>query len=324
MKMHQNKKLGEFHSAAKAAIYFGASLFLILVLLSNSITAVLKTIWRDVGNNWAVGWEYLENNLSPFQLYLLGFLVLPMALYWIYGAIFMYFDLQEGPTLLSRYKIQPEKNEPVDREKLWKCISVVLFNQVVVSSAVALTLYYPFHWRGCSLNLPLPTFNTFLFQMGMFILVEEALFYYSHRLLHTPFFYGWIHKKHHQWTAPVGISAVYCHPAEHIFSNLLPVLCGPFLLGAHLAVMTAWFCMAIMNTIHVHSGYHLPFLPSPQSHDWHHLRFNENFGVIGFLDYVHGTDTAFRQSAQFQRHKMYFSLDDYFARLPKSSERAAK
>jgi len=313
-------KLGEFHNAAKAAVYFGASLFVVLVVLSNSITAVLKTIWCDVGNNWAVGWEYLEQHLSPLQLYFLGSYVIPICLYWLYGSFYLYFDLQEN-SMLRRYKVQPEKNEPVDREKLWVCIKTVLFNQAVVSLPISFGFYYLYQWRGCSMTLPLPSFKAFLCQMGFCILFEEILFYYSHRILHIPFFYRLIHKKHHQWTAPIGVAAVYCYPAEHIFSNMLPILTGPLIVGAHAAVTFVWIYMAILNTIHVHSGYHVPFLPSPQSHDWHHYRFNENFGVIGLMDYLHGTDTYFKQSDQFYRHRTYFSLDEYSARVQKAEKK---
>lgn len=32
------------------------------------------------------------------------------------------------------------------------------------------------------------------------------------------------------------------------------------------------------------------------------LRFVNNFGVLGVLDRLHGTDNLFRQSKQYQRH----------------------
>jgi len=82
-------------------------------------------------------------------------------------------------------------------------------------------------------------------------------------------------------------------------------------MGSHLAVMVVWFSLAVLNTTVTHSDYHLPFLPSPEAHDFHHLRFNENFGVLGVLDFFHGTDKTFRQSRQFKTHRTYFSLDEY-------------
>ncbi len=46
------------------------------------------------------------------------------------------------------------------------------------------------------------------------------------RLLHHPRLYKYVHKKHHEWTAPIGWVAVYAHPVEHIISNMLPPVMG--------------------------------------------------------------------------------------------------
>lgn len=115
----------------------------------------------------------------------------------------------------------------------------------------------------------------------MFIVVEEIGFYYAHRLFHTKRFYGPIHKMHHQFTAPVAVAAIYCHPLEHLIANALPVLMGPFLMGSHLAVLMAWQTITVTTAIITHSGYHIPFFPSPEAHDFHHLRYTVNYGVLG-------------------------------------------
>jgi len=166
-------------------------------------------------------------------------------------------------------------------------------------------------WRGMSMTIPLPTFEQFLLEMAGALVVEEILFYYSHRLLHSKMFYGPIHKMHHEWTAPIGVAALYCHPLEHVFSNVVPVFLGPFFMGSHVAVLWVWQLLATINTVNSHCGYHFPLMPSPESHDFHHLRYNQNFGVLGVLDYLHSTDGVFRGSAQYGRHRTYFSLDDY-------------
>lgn len=124
----------------------------------------------------------------------------------------------------------------------------------------------------------------------------------SLRLFHHPHLYKRFHKQHHEWTAPIGLVATYAHPLEHVvgghrlgpqgstsghlaitktnicsssplqLSNLLPVVIGPVILGSHVSTTCMWYCVALISTTISHCGYHLPFLPSPEFHDFHHLR----------------------------------------------------
>lgn len=70
----------------------------------------------------------------------------------------------------------------------------------------------------------------------------------------------------------------------------------------HIATAWVWYFLALFNTLCDHSGYHLPFFTSPEAHDFHHLKFNNCFGVIGLLDRLHGTDDQFRKTEAFKRH----------------------
>ena len=38
------------------------------------------------------------------------------------------------------------------------------------------------------------------------------------------------------------------------------------------------------------------------------LRFNQNFGVLGILDRLHGTDEVFRNSKDYERHIVLTNL----------------
>ncbi|XP_077135003.1 fatty acid hydroxylase domain-containing protein 2-like [Ranitomeya variabilis] len=134
-------------------------------------------------------------------------------------------------------------------------------------------LMYPFmKWRGNPCGTELPTFHWVLVELSIFVLVEEILFYYSHRLFHHPNIYKRVHNQHHEWTAPVEVVAMYARPLEHIFSNMSPSMAKPMMMGSHVATIMLWFCLALISTKISHCGYHVPFLLSPEFHDFHHLR----------------------------------------------------
>ena len=74
--------------------------------------------------------------------------------------------------------------------------------------------------------------------------------------------------------------------------------------------------MAILRTLNDHSGYHLPFFPSPEAHDFHHLKFTECYGFLGILDYLHGTDRMFRSSPVYKRHIVSLVTDPLRVQFP--------
>jgi len=295
--IRHNQTLNQLFTAAKAFGYVAGTTIAILVCVSNSLTGMAKTIWRDVGNNWEVVWGFLEEHLSHSFLFIAGSMILHMVVFWLYGLLLIYFDLSEKNTAITNYKIQPTKNRPLPLHSLGKTVRLVLFNQIFVGTPITIVMYFLMIWRGISMTLPLPSFNRFVFELALCVLIEEVGFYYTHRLFHSKLFYGRYHKIHHEWTAPIGVASLYAHPLEHLLSNLLPIYLGPFILGTHLATMWVWQTLATVTTINTHSGYHLPFMPSPEAHDFHHLSFNQI------------TDKVFRESYQYKQHRTFFSLD---------------
>uniref|UniRef100_A0A1B6C9F4 Fatty acid hydroxylase domain-containing protein n=2 Tax=Clastoptera arizonana TaxID=38151 RepID=A0A1B6C9F4_9HEMI len=297
-------------SLLTSVLFVISSALIVFTAFSNTLTWHLQRFWGASGDFWQAGWDQILDKVGedPATFWIYGTIILTMSVYWFFGSIYTILDIVNKPSALRRYKIQPGTNEPVETSRLLQVIGCVLFNQLVVGLPTAYVSYWLMKWRGFTPLRELPTFHWVLGELALHILIEEISFYYSHRLLHSRLLYKHIHKRHHEWTAPISVTALYCHPIEHIFSNLLPPFLGVFIAGSHVAVAYVWFSIAIISTLNAHSGYHWPFFPSPEAHDFHHLKFNQCYGVLGVLDRLHGTDTIFRKSRSFDRHVTMLNL----------------
>ncbi|KAK7863568.1 hypothetical protein R5R35_014066 [Gryllus longicercus] len=297
-------------SSLRSVLFVISTVLIGFAAFRNTLTWHLQRFWGASGDFWQSQWDKVLDIFGedPYNFWVYGTMLLTFVVYWLFGGIYTILDITNKPAALRRYKIQPGTNEPVETKKLLKVIMWVLVNQLVVGLPASSLSYKLMQWRGFPPLRELPTFHWVLAEMAVLILMEEIGFYYSHRLLHSRYLYRFIHKRHHEWTAPIAVTAIYCHPIEHIFSNLLPPLLGVLLMGSHVATAYLWFSLAILSTLNAHSGYHLPFFPSPEAHDFHHLKFNQCFGVLGVLDRLHGTDTVFRNTQAYARHVMMLSL----------------
>lgn len=50
------------------------------------------------------------------------------------------------------------------------------------------------------------------------------------------------------------------------------------------------------------------------------VRFNQCYGVVGILDYLHGTDILFRESGAYKRHTLLLGLTPAKELYPDSSK----
>jgi len=289
----------------KACFVIGSAA-LVIICLRNTLTWHVASLWGSAREYvWQALWDKLLDNVGEdkFTLLYWGTFIVTSLVYWSVGLLYLYLDITL-PQWVVQYKIQPGTNQPLNKAKLRNLVSVVFFNWTIINPVFSFCMYLLHERRGIPDMRTLPTFHRVLFELIVCVLVEEVMFYYSHWLLHHKKVYKYIHKQHHEWTASIGLTSLYAHPVEHVFSNLLPIALGPLITGCHIATSWLWFCLALVSTLNSHSGYHLPFLPSPEAHDYHHLKFNQCYGVLGILDYLHGTDKGFRASKEYERHIM--------------------
>jgi methylsterol monooxygenase len=164
-------------------------------------------------------------------------------------------------------------------------LALNFFLSVILSTIVTFLTAHKAVLTDLTSNLP--SSEVIAFQSIVLFFVSEVWFYYVHRLLHeNKKLYAYVHKIHHTWTAPVALVATYAHPLEHIVGNLGAVAIGPTLCCSHSAVTLAYGLLFQIEAYAHHSGY---WSDDMGFHDLHHEKFHMNFGITGFMDYLHGT-----------------------------------
>lgn len=218
-----------------------------------------------------------------------------------FGGLNLFYGACQWLHVFDKYKIQG-----------LKAPNSALVRTSVIEAIVNSLLMFPTTWCLFPLFAPhtdmywaFPSVPEVLSQCLTFALLNDTLFYWSHRMLHTKFLYGLIHKKHHAFHVVVGPAAVYANPFENAL-GLVTTLCGPIWLVSlffpvRIVTILLWIFLATWETTEAHSGYELPFSPFSligvsTHHDFHH---SHNVGCFGgwfaLWDRFCGTDQAYNQ-----------------------------
>eukprot|EP00930_Biecheleria_cincta_P075128 TRINITY_DN62306_c0_g1_i1.p1 TRINITY_DN62306_c0_g1~~TRINITY_DN62306_c0_g1_i1.p1 ORF type:complete len:266 (+),score=31.74 TRINITY_DN62306_c0_g1_i1:71-868(+) len=241
-------------------------------------------------------WEKFASSMSDFQLFSLGYVAF-MVTYWCVGLAFLALEFAR-PAWASHFKCQPEKH--VTGAVVRKVARNVIVNQLT-THIFCFLLVWPVAQRRLSFSSVLPSPAEVLCTLLAYAVMTEVMFYYGHRALHIPVLYKHIHKQHHEIKSPFAICALYFHPLEHAQATLEAVV-PAIVLKSHVSLLILWICMATFNVLLHHCGYDWePYWPDSlkpffhsmtQQHDYHHAAFDRCFGVLGLLDWLHGTDVG--------------------------------
>lgn len=211
--------------------------------------------------------EFLYQMLTYYLVFILSF--------WIPSLVLFFIDMKN---IFLDYKIQNKSPQSVI-SSYTKCYRTVLTNTLVLTvPCIALLTYM-------TLGNPHSLGETFI-NLVMSLPLVDFFFYTFHRIFHIPSLYGRFHKKHHEVTAPIGISALYMTVTDLYVGNILPVFLPMIILGASPCTVCWWMGIATVNTvIMAHSG----FVWLADFHDYHHKVFIRNYGTNIFMDWLFGT-----------------------------------
>ncbi|GFZ13270.1 sterol 4-alpha-methyl-oxidase 2-1 [Actinidia rufa] len=208
--------------------------------------------------------------------------------------------------------MQTKNNTPAAQEK---CITRLLLYHFCVNLPVMIFSYPVFRFMGMRSSLPLPSWKVISTQILFYFILEDFVFYWGHRILHTKWLYKHVHSIHHEYATPFGLTSEYAHPAEILFLGFATIV-GPAITGPHLITLWLWMVVRVLETVEAHCGYHFPwslsnFLPlygGADFHDYHHRLLYTKSGnyssTFVYMDWIFGTDKGYR------RLKVLKSIED--------------
>jgi sterol desaturase/sphingolipid hydroxylase (fatty acid hydroxylase superfamily) len=177
-------------------------------------------------------------------------------------------------------------------------LSRIATREVLLGQPIFGVLSYFIVWplwtaMGGSMSAPFSAW-TFLWHFAVFVFVNDTLFYFSHRALHTRWLYKKVHVRHHRFRFVRGLVAEYAHPVED-FANFVAFVAGPILLGSPFPIFAAWVGLRMLETVDAHSGY--AFTPWAKRHAFHHMYAARGcYGSFaGLWDRVLGTEKQFHE-----------------------------
>jgi sterol desaturase/sphingolipid hydroxylase (fatty acid hydroxylase superfamily) len=228
------------------------------------------------------------------------------AILWLICNLSMTLVYSVKSEFFDRYRIHTHPWPWETNKEEWITIRNKTFGLTFINQCVASGLLYikyfilgkKLEYRTDYESAPLPL--EVIWQVSVFLILEDFLFYWSHRFLHWDKIYPYIHKVHHTHKVTVSIASEYAHPFEFIIGNILPVNFGPAVLGSnvHLITLCLWVVLRIIKTTEAHSGYEfswspirlLPLQIPSDFHSYHHLKYKGNYGsFFRFWDELCGT-----------------------------------
>jgi len=198
-------------------------------------------------------------------------------------------------TILERCRIAPSaprKSESLRRTG--EAIRLFFLNYLVLS--VLASLLWPVLRIAGIHTGQFPSLFSTAMQLLFFLLIDDFLFYFVHRLLHRKPFYRTVHSIHHRIRQSEPIGAIYFHPVEYVLMTFSS-MAGPLLIGTHVGLLYLWIVIRQWIAVEADSGYLLkrnplnliPFHDCAFFHAAHHLRITGNYGL--FFTYM---DRIFR------------------------------
>ena len=256
-----------------------------------SLQRTMIPLWTQYTEHLDQLWADVHSKYPPSVIEFIFLISVQVLAFWVPATIYLSIDLL-CPAFSHRHKIQSEHRQPT-WQQIRHCVGYVGLNEAIgISIQVLLRYTFGLDKSLFVISRDFPSISTIVFDFIYGLLAREISFYYLHRAFHHPRIYSYIHKRHHKFTAPMAFSAQYAHPVEHIAANIMPIVVPLALRRTNLFSFGIFTAFELWEAAADHSGYDFVKLPPAQIHDLHHEKLRVNYGTLGIMDWIHGTDVV--------------------------------
>jgi sterol desaturase/sphingolipid hydroxylase (fatty acid hydroxylase superfamily) len=241
--------------------------------------------------------SFFQSDIWIFSIYIIGTFEI---VFWLCNGFLIIIETFDFPSI-DKYRIQKHKEKLRFQPDMIKLIiKETIRHQISIIFLIPL-LYYILNYFGhLDIHGPRPSFLIIVYQLILFILSEDTIFFWTHYLFHTPWLYQAIHKKHHVYKQPTGVVSVLSDPFEGVQNQLAIWFLPVILKEKHLFTLCIWIVIRVYQTVNAHSGYNLPYvstqywfpwlMPGAVAHDFHHQHCKWNYGsFFNMWDRLMGT-----------------------------------
>ncbi len=185
----------------------------------------------------------------------------------------------------------------VRREIGWSAMSAVIYGLVGAGTIWMAKL----GWTQIYRKIDARGMVWFVCSIVVAIVVHDAYFYWTHRLMHHRRLFRWFHRVHHQSTNPSPWAAYAFGPLEAVVqAGIFPLLV--FVMPMHLLAFMLFMIWQITFNVIGHTGYEIyprwlldswlgRLLNTPTNHVQHHEKLRGNYGLyFNVWDRLMGTN----------------------------------
>jgi lathosterol oxidase len=200
-------------------------------------------------------------------------------------AYLIWYIIRRRKIAFKKIQLRLPANKDYQREIFYSILSIFIFSLVpyflLKSSVRQYTLFYD--------EIDKYGMLWFWFAFPVMLLVHDAYFYFTHRLMHHPKLFKWFHLIHHKSTNPSPWAAFAFHPFEAVIEVGVVVLFLFIMPICNLHLFFFFFIMMVYN-VYGHLGWELypkgfstskigKWINTSVNHNQHHQYFKGNYGL---------------------------------------------